>query len=109
MADRHQVARHRTHERPGAEELHPWIVLHPAPEFLEPYHPFLRRVSGDQAGIDGADRGADHPVGFDPGLVQGLVDADLVGPERTAALQDQDDLPEFLRYVARASRTRRGD
>ena len=52
-------------------------------------------VAGDQAGVDGADRGADHPVRLDAGLVQRLVDAGLIGPERAAALQHQHDLPEF--------------
>jgi hypothetical protein len=52
----------------------------------------LRRVAGDQAGIDGADRGADDPVRLDAGLVQRLIDAGLIGPERAAALQHEHDL-----------------
>ena len=48
-----------------------------------------RAVAGDQAGVDRADRGADHPVRLDAGLVQRLIDAGLVGAERPAALQHQ--------------------
>ena len=52
----------------------------------------LRLIARDQAGIDGADRGADDPVRLDAGLVQRLIDTGLIGAERTAALQHQDDL-----------------
>ena len=45
-------------------------------------------------GVDGADRGADDPVGLDAGFVQRLVDAGLVGAQRAAALQHQHDLAE---------------
>ena len=62
------------------------------PEFLQLAEPILRLVAGDQAGVDRADRRADHPIGLDAGLVQRLVDAGLVGAERAAALQDEDDL-----------------
>ena len=53
----------------------------------------LRLIARDQARIDGADRGADDPVRLDAGLVQRLVDAGLIGAERTTALQHQHDLP----------------
>ena len=56
----------------------------------------LRRVAGDEAGVDGADRGADDPVRLDAGLVQRLVDAGLVGAERAAALEHEHDLPVVL-------------
>ena len=59
---------------------------------LQPRQPVLRRIAGDQAGVDGADRGADDPVRLDAGLMQRLVDAGLVGAERAAALQHQHDL-----------------
>src|SRR5437764_667302 len=36
--------------------------------------------------------GADDPVRFDASLVQRLVDASLIGPQRAAALQHQHDL-----------------
>ena len=50
------------------------------------------RVAGDQCGVDGADRRADHPIGLDAGCVQCLVHTDLVGAECAAALEDQHDL-----------------
>ena len=46
------------------------VAPHPAPEFLQPVQAILRLVAGDQAGVDGADRGADDPVGLDAGFVQ---------------------------------------
>ncbi len=68
------------------------------------------RISGDQRGVDRADRGADHPVGLDARFVQRLVDADLVGAERAAALEDQDDLTQRgLERTARPAWVRRFD
>ena len=64
------------------------------PEFLESRHPVGWIVAGDEAGVDRADRGADHPVRLDAGLMQRLVDADLVGTQRAATLQHQHDLAE---------------
>src|SRR5262249_52767588 len=48
-----------------------FLALHAAPEFLQPVEAMLALVAGDQAGVDGADRGADDPVriipiGFSP-------------------------------------------
>ena len=54
--------------------------------------PILRLVAGDETRVDGADRGPDDPVRLDPGFMQRLVDAGLVGPERAAALKHQHDL-----------------
>jgi hypothetical protein len=71
------------------------ILLHLLPEFAQTRQPVLRRVAGDQAGIDGADRGADNPVRLDAGLMQRLVDAGLEGAQRAAALQHQHDLPRL--------------
>ena len=68
------------------------ILLHPLPEFLQPRQTVFRRIAGDQAGIDGADRGADDPVRLDAGFVQRLIDAGLIGAKRAAALQHQHDL-----------------
>jgi hypothetical protein len=70
-------------------------VLDPAPEFLQLRESVLWLVAGDDGGVDRADRRSDQPVGLDPGLVQGLVDAGLVGAERAAALEDEDDLAEL--------------
>ena len=67
-----------------------------APEFLQRSETISVRIAGDQAGIDRADRGADDPVRLDAVLVQRLIDASLVGAERAAALQHQNDLAIFL-------------
>jgi len=51
-----------------------------------------RLFSGDQTRIDCADRRANDPIGLDASLVQCLIDAYLVSTERTAALQNENDL-----------------
>src|SRR5262249_46753674 len=75
-----------------------------ATKLLKPGEPVLGLVAGNQARIDGADRGADDPVRFDLRFVQGLIDAGLVGAERATALKHQRDLP----FVRRKLRARRG-
>jgi hypothetical protein len=60
-------------------------------------HAIVGLVAGDQAGIDGADRGADDPIGLDPRFMQRLIVARLVSAERAAALKDENDLPLLLR------------
>src|SRR5262245_8446946 len=72
------------------------LAPHPAPELLQPVEAVLRLVARDQAGIDGADRGADDPIRLDARLVQGLIDARLVGAERAPALEDENNLPRLL-------------
>jgi len=67
---------------------------------LQFLHAVLRLVAGDQAGIDGADGGADHPVRPDTRFVQRLVHAGLVGAERAAALQDENVLAETRRRLS---------
>ena len=62
------------------------------PELPKPRDPILRVVACDQAGVYGPDRCADDPVGLQAGLMQGFVHAGLIGPERTATLQDENDL-----------------
>src|SRR6266852_894598 len=52
----------------------------------------MRRVSGNEAGVDRSDRRADDPVRLDPGFLQCLIDAHLIGPEGAAALQNEYDL-----------------
>ena len=81
--------------KPGkmSRKLQIRILLHLLPELAQARQPVLRRIAGDQAGVDGADRGADDPVRLDAGLVQRLVDAGLIGAKRAAALQHQHDLP----------------
>src|SRR5215831_17264352 len=55
-----------------------FLALHAAPELLQPVEAMLRLVAGDQAGVDGADRGADDPVRvimwrFSPAFPGGLT------------------------------------
>jgi hypothetical protein len=40
-------------------------LLHLLPELAQARQPVLRRIAGDQAGVDGADRGADTCPGSD--------------------------------------------
>ena len=68
------------------------LLLHPFPKLAQACDPVLDLVAGDQARVDGADRGADDPVRLDAGLMQGLVDAGLIGAERAATLEHQHDL-----------------
>ena len=49
-------------------------------------------VAGNEASIDGTDRGADQPVGLDARFVQRLINAALISSKRTAALQHEHDL-----------------
>src|SRR5690242_5186952 len=65
-----------------------------APELAQPPQAVLRLVAGDDGAIDGADRGADDPVGLDALFAQGFVDAGLIGAERAAALEHQHGLPD---------------
>src|SRR5690349_10441787 len=73
----------------GGPDVEVGALLDRRPEGLQLGDPVLRLIAGDEAGIDRTDRGADDPVGLDAGLMQRLVDAGLVGAERSAALQDQ--------------------
>ena len=85
---RHRVAK----SGPGGKAIPGVIALHTRPEFAYRLQAPLWRVAGDQARIDGADRGADDPIRFDTCLVQGLINPDLVSPERTPSLQHEHDL-----------------
>ena len=67
-------------------------IGHARPEFLQLLEALAARIAGDQARIDRADRGADDPVRLDAVLVQRVIDAGLIGAERAAALQHQNDL-----------------
>ena len=64
-------------------------ALHASPEFLKRGKAIFNSIAGDDGRIDGADRGADDPVGLDARLVQRLIDAALIGAERAAALQHE--------------------
>src|SRR5690242_6697241 len=81
---------------PGVEESGPrphqrWRAwaLHLAPKRVELGKPICRSVAGNQAGIDGPNRGPDKPVRLDAGFVERLIDADLISAQSAAALQDQ--------------------
>ena len=89
----------RAEHRHRAKQAVQRAMLHAAPEFLETREPVAGLAARDQAGVDGADRSADHPVGLDAGLVQRLVDADLVGTQRPATLEDQHALAETARHL----------
>ena len=67
-------------------------LLHPLPKFLEPREPLPGFIAGNQARIDGADRGADDPIGLDALLMQRLIDPRLIRAECAATLQHQHDL-----------------
>ena len=67
-------------------------LLHSLPKFLQPREPLSGFIAGNQARIDGADRGADDPIGLDALLMQRLIDPGLIGAERAATLQHQHDL-----------------
>ena len=71
-----------------------WSFCDARPEVAQLVDPLAGLAAGDQRGVDRADRGADDPVGRDAGLVQRLIDADLIGAERAAALEDEDGLAE---------------
>ena len=51
----------------------------------------VRRVPGDDGGIDGADRNAGNPIGQDVRFMHGLIDAGLIGAECAAPLQHESD------------------
>ena len=63
------------------------------PECLHALQTLRGRVAGNRRRIDGADGGANDPVGHDAGFMQGLVHAYLTGTQRTAALKHQHQLP----------------
>jgi hypothetical protein len=55
----------------------------------------LRRIAGDQRGIDRADGNAGNAVRMEIGLGQRLIDAGLVGAQGAAALKQQRNAPEW--------------
>jgi hypothetical protein len=69
------------------------LAPHAPPELLEPLNAIVGLVAGNQAGIDGADRGADDPIRPDSRFVLSLIDTRLVRAERAAALKDENNLP----------------
>ena len=66
-------------------------VRHALPELFQTHEAVFVFVASKNGGIDGADRGAHHPVGRQAMFVQRVVDAGLVGAQCAAALQHQHD------------------
>src|SRR6476469_1983263 len=75
------------------------VVLDSRPEFAQLLDPFARLAAGNQRRVDCADRCADHPSVRNSGLVQGFVNADLIGAEGPAALEDEHGLAELCHFV----------
>ena len=76
-------------DRKGADRL---------PELAQPLHAFAFRRAGDDGGVEGADRNSGQPVRPDARLVQAFIDAGLIGPQRSAALQHQGDDVVWQRF-----------
>ena len=57
----------------------------------------VRRVPGDDGGIDGADGNAGNPIGHDVRFMHGLIDAGLIGTECAAPLQHESDAIASIR------------
>src|SRR5262249_59725152 len=78
-------------------EIIPWpMALDAAPKLAQRVQPLGWFIAGDQTRVDCSDRSSDNPVRLDPRLVQRLIDAGLIGAERTAALQHENDLAVCL-------------
>src|SRR5882724_2631320 len=58
------------------------------PERAQPLDALFWRIAGNKRRVDRTDRDAGHPIRMQIRLSQRLIDAGLVGAERTAALQD---------------------
>ena len=75
------------------------------PEFGEPRQALVHAIAGDEARIDGADRGADlHPIWLEAGLMQRLVNARpdrRLAPLRPAAQAPPDRISRDRRPVRR--------
>lgn len=68
------------------------VLFDALPELMQASEALFRRIACNKRTIDRTDRGANHPIGFNAGFVQRLIDAGLVGTQRTAALQYQHNL-----------------
>ena len=64
------------------------------PELAQLLDAPFRRIAGDQCRVDGPDRNTRDPVRVQVGFGQSLIDAGLIGAERSTALQQQDDTLE---------------
>src|SRR5262249_43476058 len=65
-----------------------------APKLAQRVDATLRRIAGNDRGIDGADRDSGNPIRMQISLGQRLVNTRLIGAERAAALKQQRDLFE---------------
>src|SRR6266567_1683392 len=79
--DAHGIELSRRHQRNSGGDA--------VPELAQALEPFLRRVTGDERGVDRADRHAGHPVRGEAVLGHALVDACLVRAERASTLQHE--------------------
>ena len=100
---RRYAAHHRAHRPQRTEQIckrpvKNLAMLDAAPEFAQLIKAVTRFIARNQCRIDRANRGSDHPIGFDPSFVQRLIDADLIGTERAAALEDQYRLTERCEF-----------
>ena len=64
------------------------------PELAQLLDAPFRWIAGDQCRVDGPDRNTRDPVRVQVGFGQSLIDAGLIGAERSTALQQQDDTLE---------------
>src|SRR4051812_13845862 len=67
-------------------------LLHPFPEFAQTRHPVFRGVAGDEGGVEGADGGADEPVGSAGAWAEALIAAGLIRAEPPPPLQPKNPL-----------------
>src|SRR5688572_16537535 len=79
------------------------IILNARPEVAQRIDPVAWRAACDQCRVDRADRGADHPVRCNSGLMKCLVYPNLIGAERTPALEDEDGLAESGYFLGKRS------
>ena len=64
-------------------------LAHGLPEFTQPVDAMFRRIADDQSGVDGTNGYAGDPIRQQRRFGQRLIDAALIGTERSAALQQQ--------------------
>src|SRR6185312_8178260 len=65
------------------------------PERAQLCDPLLGWITGDDGGIDGADRDAGNPIRMESRLREGFVDSRLVGAKGAAALEEQSNALEW--------------
>jgi hypothetical protein len=58
------------------------------PKRAQPIDPVIRRIAGDDGGVDRPDGYAGDPIGLNARLGKRFIDARLIRAERTATLQD---------------------